>query len=98
MKGDEHIISHSDQQLKKKDQCNDEIDYDPKFDNEFCLYSVPPMYTLTLVTVSLRGGKKNRAKVISRLTCLWDIRYTKITINSKHTGPYEPRMRSNKVE
>ena len=56
------------------------------------------MDTLQVVDVSLRGGKKNRATFIARITCLWDIRDNKIMIERKHTGPYDPRIRSNKVD
>ena len=56
------------------------------------------MDTLTVVTVRIRGGKKNRATIISVITFLWDSGYNDIIINSKHNGPYELRMCSNKFE
>ena len=70
--------------LKNKYQCNDAIEYDPKFDDKFSLSSVTPMDTFTLVTVRLIGGKKNRAKIISGLICLWGSGDIYRLINMKH--------------
>ena len=83
--------------IKNKDQCNDAIGYDPNFDNKFSLSSVTNE-PLTIVTVSLRGGKNHRATIIAGLTCLWDSRSTYRRIKSQHTKPYEHRMLSNNVE
>ena len=55
--------------LREK-KCNDSIDYELKFDDKFSLPSDTPMYPLAVVTTSLREGKKNRANIISGLTCL----------------------------
>ena len=51
-----------------------------------------------MVSISLRGGKKNKAKNISSLTFLWDIRATNSMVNSKNDEPYDHRIRSNKVD
>ena len=40
-----------------KDQCNDAIEYEPRFDSKFSLSS-GAKNPLKVVTVSLRGGKK----------------------------------------
>ena len=61
---------------------NADIEYDPKFDNKFSLSS-RTKDSLPVVTVSLRGGKKQMATMITGLTCLWDSRYTKGMINRK---------------
>ena len=63
----------------------------------FNLYSGTRNY-LSLVTVTLRGGKKHRATTVSGITCLWDSEYTNIMINRKQTKYYEPKLHSNKVE
>ena len=47
-----------------KNQCNDTIENEPKFDNNFNLSS-GTKDPLTLVTVSLKGGKKYSND------CLW---------------------------
>ena len=48
--------------IKNKNQFNDAIDYEPKFDNKFSLPSGLHMNPLPIVTFSLRGGKKTREK------------------------------------
>ena len=65
--------------IKNKDQCNDSIEYEPKFDNKFSLSS-GTKDPLPVVTFSLRGGKKHRANIIAGLTSLWDSRVTDIMI------------------
>ena len=60
------------------DQYNDAIDNDLTLDNSsFSLYS-GTSDPLLLVTVSLQGGKKHIATIVSGLTCLWDSRATNI--------------------
>ena len=81
-----------------KYQCNYTIAYDQNFDNRFILSSGFNRDILPIVTVALRGGKKNRAGIISSLICLWDIRATNIVINRKHTRPCERIIRSNKAD
>ena len=78
-------------------QFDDAIEYEPKFDNKFSLYS-GTKYPPTIVTVSLQGGKKYRSTIISSLTCLWDSGATNSMIKRKHTWPYDCKMRSNKAE
>ena len=75
---------------KNKNQHNDAIEYEPKFDNKFSLSS-GTKDPLLLITVSLRGYKKQKAKIR-------DIGDTKIVINRRHTKPYDRKMRSNNVE
>ena len=41
---------------------------------------------------------RKRAMMISGLTCLWDIRATKIMIQRKHINNYERRIQYNKSE
>ena len=55
------------------------------------------MEPLQVVYVSLRGGKKHRDIIISKLTCLCDTRATDIIIKIWHTKPYEYIMNYNKV-
>ena len=82
---------------KNKNQHNEDIECDLKFDNKFSLSS-GTKYSLPGVTVSLGGGKKKRATIIPGLTCLWDSRATDSMIKRKHTKNYERKMRSNKRE
>ena len=56
------------------------------------------MDPLPVVTVSLRGGKQNWKTIISSLSCLWYSVFTNRMIKSKHTGPYERIIHSNRVE
>ena len=91
----DHVVTNN---IKIKDQCNDSIAYDPNFGNKFGLSSNSNMDTLPLVTVTLRGGNKNRVDRISGLTCLWYSGATDSIIKKKHTRPYERIMNSNKVE
>ena len=60
-----HIVNID---LKDKNKCNYAIAYDPKFDNKFSFYIGLPMEPFKLVTASLRGGKRNRATIIAKLT------------------------------
>ena len=82
---------------KNKNQCNDAIENDPKFDNAFILSS-GTKYPLPEVTVRLRRGKKQRSTMVSGSTFLWDSGATEIMIKRKHTKHHERRMQSNKVE
>ena len=83
--------------IKNKDQHNDAIEYDPKFDSKFSLSS-GTKDPLPEVNVSLLGGKKHRVTIIDVLTCLWDSVSNNITIKRLHTKPYGRNMNSNKVE
>ena len=83
--------------IKKKHQFNYSILYDTKFVDKFYLFS-ESKDPLSLVTVSLLGGKKDRSTVIYGLPCLWDSRATVSMIKSQHTKPYESKMHYNKVE
>ena len=80
-----------------KNQHNDAIEYDPKFDNKFSL-SRKNKDPISVVTVSLIGGKKQSVAIITGLTCLWYSRATNIMIKRQHTKPYERNICSNKVE
>ena len=51
-----------------KNQCNDAIEIDPKFDNTLSL-SGGTKDPLPVVTVSLRGGNKKIATTDAGLTC-----------------------------
>ena len=52
-----------------KNQLNDAIENEPKFDNIFNLY-IGNKKPLTVVTVILQGGNKQTTTTISGLTCL----------------------------
>ena len=82
---------------KNKNQHNEAIENEPKFDNIFGL-SNGNKYPLPVVTVSLISGKKQRAMVVAGIKCLWDSGATNSTIKRKYTEYYECRMRFNKVE
>ena len=82
---------------KNKNQHNDAIEYEPNFDNDFILSSRTKEY-LPVVTVRLRGGKKQRETIILVLIYLWDSRATDNVINRWYTKPYERKMSSNNVE
>ena len=58
------------------------------------------MYPLALLTVSLKGDKKNRETIMSSLSCLWDSRATNSMIDTKNIdiGLYGCNIHSNKVE
>ena len=91
----DHILTNN---IKtNKNQRNDAIKNDPKFYNTFNLSS-GNNDPLTVVTVSLQGGKKKRATTVACLTWLWDIGATDIMNKIKHTKYYEHKMRYNKVE
>ena len=77
-----HVVNNN---IKNKNQYDDAIEYDPKFDNKFSLFSGPNMDPLKLVTFSLRGGNKHRETIISGPTCLWYSRATAIIIKRQHT-------------
>ena len=83
--------------INNKDQRNDAIEHEPNFDKKFNLSNgtkdPPP-----LVTVSLRGGKKQRETIIYNSTLLWDSLSTNSTIKRKNTHPYKHKMCSNNVE
>ena len=51
-----------------------------------------------MVTISLRGGKKHRAKTVAGLTYLWGSRANDSMIKRQHTNNYERKMRYNKEE
>ena len=80
-----------------KNQCDDTIEYDPKFDDKFSLSSGTNKYHLPVVTFRLIGGKKHRATIISGLTVLWDSVVTNIITNRQNIKPYKSRMCYNKV-
>ena len=81
---------------KNKNQHNDSIEHELNFDNKFRL-SGRNKDLLPVVTVILRGGKKQRATIISSLTCLWDSGYNNIMIHIKHTKHYDFRIGYNKL-
>ena len=80
------------------DQYNDVIDNETTLDNISFNLSSGTRDLLTVVTVSLRGGKKHKSTVVAGLTCLWYSRATNSMIKILHTKNYERNMRSNKVE
>ena len=46
--------------INNKDQCNNVIEYKTKFDDTFSLSTGTPIYNFIVVTVSLKGGKRNK--------------------------------------
>ena len=73
--------------INNKDQCNDAIEYEPKFDNKFSLSS-GTKDLLLVVTVSIQGGKKHRTTIIFSLTGLWYIRANNSMFKIRHNKPY----------
>ena len=65
----DHVVTNA---INNKNQCDNAIEYDLKFDNTFSLSS-GNKEPLLLLTVSLQGGKKHRETIIYSLICLWDI-------------------------
>ena len=64
-----HVVTNN---IKNKNQCDDAIEYNPKFDNVFSVSSEPNRYPLPAATVSLRGGNKKIPTLIDGLTYMWD--------------------------
>ena len=81
---------------KNKNQHNDAIEHELKFDHTFSLYE-GNKELLQVVAISLRGGKKQREMMIYGLTCLWDSGATDNMIKRKHNKYYECRIQSNKL-
>ena len=69
----DHVVT--DNIKKNKNQHNDAIEYEPRFDNKFSLYN-RTKDPLPVVTVRIRGVKKQRERIIAGLPCLWDSRAT----------------------
>ena len=65
----DHLVNNN---IKNKYQCNDTIEYDPKFDIMFSL-SIGTKEPLPVLNVILQGGKKHRETISVGLACLWDI-------------------------
>ena len=87
----------TDNKNKTKNQRNEAIENETKFDNTFNL-SIRNKDPLTLVTFIIQGGKKQGATTVDGLTCLWDGGYTNSMIKIRHTKYYGIKMRYNKVE
>ena len=81
-----------------KDQSNEAIKSDPKFDNSGFDLSIITINPLPVVNVSLIGGKKHRETTVAGLICLWDRGATNRTTKRRHNKNYERKMRSDKVE
>ena len=63
------------EKLKKyRDQSNEAINSEPKFDTSSFNLSSGTSDPLPVTTVSLRGGKKHRAMTVDSLIYLWDSR------------------------
>ena len=82
---------------KNKNQHNDDIEYEPKCDGKFSL-SNRTKDPLPVVTVWLRGGKKQPVKIISSLMCLWDNGATNRIIKRRPTKYYKGKIGSNKED
>ena len=83
--------------IKNKYQHNDAIEYDPKFDNKFSL-SRKNKDPISVVTVSLIGGKKQSVAIITGLTCLWYSRATNSITKRENIEDYKCKIYSKKVE
>ena len=83
--------------LKDINNVNYVIENELKFESVSDLYSWPTKDPLSVVTVSLRVGKKYMSTVVSVIIAMWDSGANSITIKSKHTRPCDHKMRSNKV-
>ena len=81
-----------------KDQLNEAIYNDPKFDTSSFNSSSGTRDPLPVVTVTLRGGKKHRETNVAGLTCLWGSGSTDRMISRKHTEYYEQKIQYNNVE
>ena len=81
-----------------KDKIDEAIKNESTFDTNSFNLSSSTNDPLTVVTVSLCGGKKHRETTVAGITYLWDSGATNSTIKRKHTKHYECKMRSNKVE
>ena len=81
-----------------KDQSNESINSEPAFDTSTLNLSSGTSDPLSVVTVSLLGGKKRRATTVAGMICLWDNRATDSMIKRLHTKHYQRNIRSNKVE
>ena len=64
-----HVVT--DNIKTNKNQSKDAIENEPKVDKRFSL-SIRTKYRLPVVTVTLQGGKKQRATSVSGITCLCD--------------------------
>ena len=83
---------------KSKDQLNDAIYNEPKFDTNSFNLSIRTRDPLPVVTVGLQGVKKHRETTVAGLTCMWDSGATGRMIKTKHTNYYEQKIHYNKVE
>ena len=86
----DHVVT--DNLKTNKDQINEVINNDTTFDNsDFNLYR-GTSNPLSIVTVSLRRGKKHIATTVYGLTFLWGSGANNSIINRKHTKHYERTM------
>ena len=90
----DHVVSTNIDHI----QVNDVIYNELKFDSSNSLSNNPVKDTLPIVTIILIGGKHYRNNLNSVITCLWDSRDTGSMINLKHINPYNPKLRSYKVD
>ena len=81
-----------------KDQINEAINSDPKFDTSNFNLSSGTSDPLPLVSVSLRVAKKHIATTVAGLTCFWDSGATDSMIKTSHIKHFERKIQSNKVE
>ena len=79
-----------------KDQHNDAIEKDPKFDSSFNLSRVNKE-PLPVVTVRLRGRKKHIAMTVYGLTYLWGSGAINSMVKRRHNKYYECNMWYNKL-
>ena len=80
-----------------KNRCNDAIENEPIFDNKFSLSS-STKDPLPVVTVGLRLVHKQREKMVSVLTYLWDSGATDSMIKIKNSKHFEHIIFTNKEE
>ena len=77
--------------IKNKNQYDDAIEYEPKLDNIFYLYSGPNRDPLTVVTLRLGGGKTHRATIVASLTCIRYSVFTNSMIKRQKINPKRAR-------
>ena len=79
-------------------QVNNVIDNELKFYSGNILANNPVKVPLTIVTISLIGGKKSIHTLKSYIICLWFIGATNRMIKCKHINRYKSKLIFNKVE
>ena len=92
----DHVLTNN---LKNnKDQINEAINSELTFDSSNYNLSSGTINPLPVVTVSLRGGKKQIETTVSSLTFLWGVRATNSMINRRDMNHYDRNILFNKLD